>query len=108
MHRTEPTTDAFLARALRPVRGLLFANAVLLAAVAASFWMRGAGPFGPAGASAQDADVYSNEGVNNIPPRQRQSMIDLLRSIDARRGAMEKRLSAAPLPVRVILPDEDR
>jgi len=108
MHPSDTTPNAFLARALRPVRGLLLANAVLLAAVAASFWMRGAGPFGPEGAAAQDADVYSNEGVNNIPPRQRQSMIDLLRSIDARLGAMEKRLSAEPLPVRVILPDEDR
>lgn len=89
------------------IHALLALNAVLLAAI---FWVLRGEVYSPASAAAQSAQAardYANEGVSNVGPRQRQSMLEGIVSIDERLAAIDKLLREQSLSVRVVV-DEDR
>ncbi|MFZ9692446.1 MAG: hypothetical protein ACO3EP_10425 [Phycisphaerales bacterium] len=89
------------------IHALLAVNAVLLAAI---LWvLRGevSAPSSAAAQSAQAARDYANDGVSNVGPRQRQTMLDGIVSLAERLAAIEKLLREQPLRVEVVV-DEDR
>ncbi len=96
------------ARGIRTLQALLATNAVLLAVLV---WMSRGGFTGPSEASAQSARAaqeFANEGVSNVGPRQRKSMLEGIVAIEERLASIEQHMREGALRVEVIEEDEDR
>jgi hypothetical protein len=105
MNSQSPASESVRSRLT--VHALLAVNAVLLAAI---LWVLRGEVYAPSSASAQSAQAardYANDGVSNVGPRQRQSMLEGIVSIDERLAAIERLLREKPLRVEVVV-DEDR